>query len=209
MSDRWWSPQTVLNLLLAVFTAGVWVATLQYADTSKKAQRPWVYLAGLNVAQTTNASCSKDGCKYTLVADQPINIGMSYRNYGNSPVLRHGTDSQAFIGPKPPTDFAQWPSTVVPDYDCLSLAKSRNYGALFPGTTITLNQLDNPTELSISKPDFDAILAGTKGLYFSACIYYVDMWGKEHVTTLCSYLRHPDGIPSGSFAQCLIETIVN
>jgi hypothetical protein len=139
---------------------------------------------------------------YTIVADQPIDVSVLYKNYGRTPAITTAIYYEVSIGEAPP-ESTTW-TTEIPNISCRSHLIGINGGPVFPSEDgfYQFDRQDPADRISIGGPDKDAIVAGKKGLYVVGCIGYADLDGTTRYTDFCFYLAHEIGQPSGVFAFC-------
>jgi hypothetical protein len=125
---RWLTSRALLNFLLVVFTGGVWFATCQYADTTKKSQRPWV---GTFQVGTQAGDDIKGGL--TLAPDVSLDIAVAYKNFGLSPALRTSATFHTLLGAPTPADTSDWTADTAPKVSgCYAEVDSLPGDPLFP-----------------------------------------------------------------------------
>jgi hypothetical protein len=144
---------------------------------------------------------------FTLTANAPVDVALSYRNYGLSPALKSAELFQAVLGNVPPESDADWRSDTAPNVPNCHQQVDRITGVtLFPnpGSFYLTAHQSYDTRPSFSTPDIDAVKAGKKTLFVVGCVGYLDQWDVRHHTDLCSYFSHPDNSLTGTFAYCAL-----
>jgi hypothetical protein len=198
---KWRSPRTLLDALLILFTGGVMWAHFQYAATARQAQRPWVGPAEIGTHNGESVINS-----VTVSANNPIDIAISFKNFGPSPALNVASDFEVTLGSVPPVESINWTeNTAQPmSENCHGTVDSEHGLPLFPnpGPGLMIEDIEESRRPSISTIDADAIKATKKTLWFVGCFVYRDQWDKIHHTDVCAYFTHPDGSMQGTFSFC-------
>ncbi|MGO9604061.1 MAG: hypothetical protein ACLQAT_11790 [Candidatus Binataceae bacterium] len=200
LRESWWSPRTLLDLVLILFTGGVMFATCQYSETAKKAQRPWVGI--VMVGTYTGAMMNEN---FTLAPDAPVDITVGYRNFGNSPATHSAIYFRTMLGAVAPTSSTEWKEDTAPPIpDCHEKIDQRVGGPAYQGNSgeSYWDRQDADEIPSFSAPDVDLVKNLKKSLYVVGCIGYVDEWGSRHHSDFCMYLYHPINVLAGQFAFC-------
>lgn len=195
-ADRWKSVATIVfTAVLAVFTVGLYRVNSDYANTARQSQRPWI-----GVVKT-------DPLIFTFAANQPVDVGLVYRNFGASPGLRVAAIYQVVIGDAPPTKDSEWTDDTAPtDLQCVSKADKEFGVPVFPEheNEYLVNRLSFDQRPSFSDLDVKAVLAGNKGLYVTGCFVYRDGAGNAYHTYLCLYYTTKPGSMQYQFGYCPI-----
>jgi hypothetical protein len=199
-----WKPiiEIVFTFFLLVFSVLLYLTNRDYARTARLAERPWLDESFLTDAGSNRIPFGN----FTVAADQLVDIGVEYENFGQSPSPTSEIAFKVQLGAKPPDSEEQWKSlSPIPYFDCDKATKNRYAGPLFPGNLQThISHQDRNAILSLSGPDFDDVKAGRKGIYVSGCIAYEDVEGATYHSEFCLYFFHKDGDASGHFAYCPI-----
>jgi hypothetical protein len=197
-ADRW---KNVIDALftgfLVLFTFLLYLTTNDYAKTARLAERPWIGETFLTDGSGNRLAFGN----YTVAANQPIDIGVEYENFGKSPTAESGSDYKIMLAGKPPERDSDW-SDFIPFYDCRSSVKGLDAGPLFPNDSHILSQLTSDM-LSLSSPDRDDIKAGSKTLILKGCFIYQGSDKRmTYHTDLCMFFYHPNGNASGHWSYC-------
>jgi len=204
VSEKWAVRlQLIFDCLLVIATAGIWCANWQYTRVTTQSARPWVYRLGIDTT-TPHFGCApgETNCThYTLVADEPLNIIVDYRNFGPTPARHVAVIGTTLRGLPPPLAVSDWTDNTAPSIDCSKLLNDVDFGIFVPGFAITSN-IPNNIRLALSQPDLAEIVAGRAGFYYRSCIYYEDAGGTPYHMVLCSFFQHEAGQAVGTFQEC-------
>jgi hypothetical protein len=126
---NWRSPRTLLDVLLVLITGGVMWANFQYAATARQAQRPWV--GPLQIGTNSGESVTNS---LTVAANSPIDIAISFKNFGLSPAINVAANFEVILGPVPPENNADWTESTAPKMseNCHGVVDSEPGIPLFP-----------------------------------------------------------------------------
>jgi hypothetical protein len=195
-----WVAQLIFNGLLTIASIGIWVATCTYTSVTQQNSRPWIYIAGVDT-KTPHFSCASQGCAYTIVADEPLDIFIDYRNFGTNRARHTAIRGKLVSGGVAPQDVTKWNDNTAPTLDCKAILTSVDFGSLPPSSVITAH-IDPSDKIALSAPDVNYISAGQEGLYYRGCISYQEPDGTQHRAEVCSYFNVVDAAKhTGTFNQ--------
>jgi hypothetical protein len=199
--------EVVFTFLLVVFSVLLYLTNRDYARTARLAERPWLDESFLTDANGNRIPFGN----FTIAADQLIDIGIEYENFGQSPSPANEVAFKAQLGARPPDSEEEWrKSSPLPYFDCEGSTKKKYAGPLFPGDAHThITRQDRNAVLSLSGPDFEDVKAGRRGIYLNGCIAYDDVEGGTHRSDFCLYFFHKDGNATGLFGYCPVGNDTN
>jgi hypothetical protein len=138
-------------------------------------------------------------------------VGILYRNFGNSQALKVVADYQLGIGEAPPDDESQWTAHTAPTKsDCVSEAEKKFGIPVFQQHEPEgmVERIPSEKRPSFSEPDVKAVLADKKGLYITGCIVYHDGAGNIYHTYVCMSYTPQAGPMQNQFSLCPVGNVV-
>jgi hypothetical protein len=199
-TERWKSVcEIAFTAVLLVFTILLWRANRDYSNTARQALRPWVGVFGT------------DPLRISLVANQPLDVGLRYQNFGNSPALRVATNYKLSVAETSPSQESQWTTHTAPtDPNCVSETEKKFGAPVFQqqGEEGFVQHMFPDERQSFSDIDVSAVLSHKKELYMTGCIVYRDGAGKNYHTNFCMVYAPQAGAMHNRFVFCPIGNLV-